>query len=227
MSGVKEIKSSFNTSHLIENLYPGYNYSISLTPKTTNGPLRSSPTYSFTPLMTGNHIIIYHYPINYKFNLCSKIGNDVSIKDIVVTTYNKTIKISWKLGNAYRYDATVNEPVKCVFSYKVISLVLLIISVINLKSILHNAYSMFVSCRVQFISNLFQLQRIFSCSMDEIENDWISTTIYNRTNYEIFDVIPNSQYCIQVTVANNLNTVQRENHVCTLTPASCIKLNKT
>ncbi|XP_016657825.1 uncharacterized protein LOC100161662 isoform X1 [Acyrthosiphon pisum] len=161
MSGVKEIKSSFNTSHLIENLYPGYNYSTSLTPKTTKGPLRSSPTYSFTPLMT---------------------ENDVSIKDIVVTTYNKTIKISWKLGNAYRYDATVNKPIKCVLRYK--------------------------------------LQRILSCSMDEIKNDWTSTTIYNRTNYEIFDVIPNSQYCIQVTVANNLNTVQRENHVCTLTPAS-------
>jgi len=60
MSGVKEIKSRFNTSHLIENLYPGYNYSISLTPKTTKGPLRSSPTYSFTPLMTGNYIIIFH-----------------------------------------------------------------------------------------------------------------------------------------------------------------------
>jgi len=63
--------------------------------------------------------------------------------------------------------------------------------------------------------------------MDEIKNDWTSTKIYNRTNYEIFDVIPNSQYCIQVTVADNLNTVQRENHVCKLTPASCIKLNKT
>jgi len=83
---------------------------------------------------------------------------------------------------------------------------------------------MFVSFRIQLISNRFQLKRILSCSLDEIENDWTSTTIYNRTNYEIFDVIPNSQYCIQVTVANNLNTVQRENHVCTLTPASCIKL---
>jgi len=70
----------------------------------------------------------------------------VSIKDIVtVTTYNKTIKISWKLGNAYRYDATVNEPIKCVLRYKLISLVLPIISIINMKSILHNAYNTFVS----------------------------------------------------------------------------------
>jgi len=54
MVGIEEIKSSSKSGHLIENLYPGYNYSIFLTPKTNKGPLISSPTYSFTPLITSN-----------------------------------------------------------------------------------------------------------------------------------------------------------------------------
>jgi len=54
MSGIEEIESSSDNGHLIENLYPGYNYSLSLTPKTNKGPMMSSPIYSFTPLITSN-----------------------------------------------------------------------------------------------------------------------------------------------------------------------------
>jgi hypothetical protein len=54
ISGIEEIESSSNNGHLIENLYPGYNYSIYLTPKTNKGPMMSSHIYSFTPLITSN-----------------------------------------------------------------------------------------------------------------------------------------------------------------------------
>jgi len=60
MSGVEEIKSSSDSGHLIENLFPGYNYSISLTPKTNKGPLNSSHIYSFTPLITSKYYIVFH-----------------------------------------------------------------------------------------------------------------------------------------------------------------------
>lgn len=67
------------------------------------------------------------------------------------------------------------------------------------------------------ISNWFQLQRILSCSLEILKNDWTSVMISNRTNYEIFDVIPNAQYCIQVQVANdNINT-QQDTQICALT----------
>lgn len=158
MSGIEEIESSSDNGHLIENLYPGYNYSISLTPETNKGPMMSSPIYSFTPLIT---------------------KNDVSIKDIIATTDDDKIKIFWKLKNVYQQDTIVNEP----FTYVV----------------------------------KFKLQRILSCSLENLKNDWTSVMISNRTNYEIFDVIPNAQYCIQVQVANdNINT-QQETQICALT----------
>jgi len=59
MTGIKEIQLGSNYSGLtIGNLYPGYNYSISLTPKTNEGLLISSPTYSFTPLITSNLLFL-------------------------------------------------------------------------------------------------------------------------------------------------------------------------
>ncbi|KAL4084644.1 hypothetical protein QTP88_027571 [Uroleucon formosanum] len=162
MTGIEEIKSSSNYSGLtIGNLYPGYNYSIFLTPKTNEGLLISSPTYSFIPLIT---------------------KNDVIIKDIVATTIDNNIKISWKLVNAYQQDTiVVNAP----FTYVV----------------------------------KFKLQRIFSCSLEKLENNWTSIIIFNRTNYEI-SAIPNSQYCIQVTVANDDLNSQRVSQIYALTPAS-------
>jgi len=58
MSGIEEIESSSDNGHLIKNLYPGYNYSISLTPETNKGPMMSSPIYSFTPQITSN---LFHF----------------------------------------------------------------------------------------------------------------------------------------------------------------------
>lgn len=165
VTGIEEIKSSSNSGHSIEDLYPGYNYSIFLTPKTNRGLLISSPTYSFTPLIT---------------------RNDVIIKDLVATSIDNTIKISWKLENANQQDTiVVNEPFTYVVRYK--------------------------------------LQRILSCSLEKLENNWTSIKIFNRTNYEIFDTIPNSQYCIQVTVANDEENTQRETQIYALTPASSPK----
>ncbi|XP_060850877.1 uncharacterized protein LOC132929506 isoform X2 [Rhopalosiphum padi] len=161
MSGIEEIESSSNNGHLIENLYPGYNYSISLTPKTNKGPMMSSHIYSFTPLIT---------------------KNDVSIKDIVATTTDDKIKISWKLKNTYQQDIIVNEP----FTYIV----------------------------------KFKLQRILSCSLDNLKNNWTSVIISNRTSYEIFDVVPNAQYCIQVKVANDDIDTQQETQIFALTQSS-------
>lgn len=50
------ILSSSNKSHYINDLYPGYKYNLTLTPKTINGPLNSSSIYSFTTLITGIYL---------------------------------------------------------------------------------------------------------------------------------------------------------------------------
>uniref|UniRef100_A0A2H8TRV2 Tyrosine-protein kinase receptor Tie-1 n=1 Tax=Melanaphis sacchari TaxID=742174 RepID=A0A2H8TRV2_9HEMI len=160
ISGIKEIETSSDNGYLIENLYPGYNYSLSLTSQTNKGPMMSSPTYSFIPLIT---------------------KNDVSIKDLVATTTDDKIKISWKLKNVYEQHTIVHEP----FTYII----------------------------------RFKLHRILSCSLENLENDWTSVIISNRTNYEIFDVVPNAQYCIQVKIASDeINT--RETQIYVLTQSS-------
>jgi len=65
------------------------------------------------------------------------------------------------------------------------------------------------------------VKRILSCSLREVEQNWTSITIFNRTNYEIFDTVPNSQYSIQVLVdVNGKNTTQQDNMIDVLTPAS-------
>lgn len=57
--------------------------------------------------------------------------------------------------------------------------------------------------------------------MKEVEQNWTSIKIFNRTNYEIFDIVPNSQYSIQVLVEDkNKNTTEQENMIDVLTPAS-------
>jgi len=65
------------------------------------------------------------------------------------------------------------------------------------------------------------VKRILSCSLREVEQNWTSITVFNRTNYEIFDTVPNSQYSIQVLVdVKDNNTTQQENMIKVLTPAS-------
>lgn len=50
----------------------------------------------------------------------------------------------------------------------------------------------------------------------------IEVALSNQNCYEIVNVIPNSQYHIQVTVANNgINKSQQGNMINTLTPESC------
>lgn len=64
--------------------------------------------------------------------------------------------------------------------------------------------------------------------MDEqTKEDWKSVTV-NQTNYEIKDVIPNSQYRVQiVTAADKVDKVPEKNTVYTLTPATSKKKKKT
>ncbi|XP_008188160.2 uncharacterized protein LOC100568743 [Acyrthosiphon pisum] len=67
----------------------------------------------------------------------------------------------------------------------------------------------------------YKVKRILSCSIREVEQNWTSITIFNRTNYEIIDTVPNSQYSIKVFVdVKDKNTTQRENMIDVLTPAS-------
>ncbi|CAI6352820.1 unnamed protein product [Macrosiphum euphorbiae] len=67
----------------------------------------------------------------------------------------------------------------------------------------------------------YKVKRILSCSLREVEQNWTSITVFNRTNYEIYDPMPNSQYSIQVLVdIKNKNTTQQENMFDVLTPAS-------
>ncbi|XP_060854158.1 tenascin-like isoform X2 [Rhopalosiphum padi] len=164
ITDVQEILSSTESGHFLDNLLPGFQYNIKLTPSTINGTLPSSPMYSFTTLMS---------------------KNDVQIKNISTKHENGKIKISWILVNSRQHYTTVYEPVTSIIRYK--------------------------------------LKRILSCSTREIEQNWTSITIYNQTNYEIFNTVPNSQYSIQVLVdVNDKNTTQ-ENMIDVLTPASSPK----
>lgn len=55
----------------------------------------------------------------------------------------------------------------------------------------------------------------------EIEANWTSITVLNRTSYEIFDAVPNSQYKIQVLVADKgTRMIEGENVIYVLTSAS-------
>lgn len=63
----------------------------------------------------------YHISIQYYILI---IENDVIIKDIVATTTDNKIKISWKLVNAYQHDQiVVNAPFTYVVRFKVIEIV--------------------------------------------------------------------------------------------------------
>lgn len=68
----------------------------------------------------------------------------------------------------------------------------------------------------------FQLNRILSCSLKELEvkSNWTSISVYNQFSYEIFDTIPNSQYSVQVIIAyKDINTIHQKNMIYVLTPA--------
>ncbi|VVC38854.1 Fibronectin type III,EGF-like, conserved site,Immunoglobulin-like fold,EGF-like domain [Cinara cedri] len=160
ISDIQEILSSSDSGHVINDLYPGYRYTVSMTPKTSLGSLQPSSTYSFSPFMP---------------------ESEMKIIDIVTSINNDKIKVSWKLGSSvYPFNTLVKNPVTCVVSYK--------------------------------------LNRIFSCSLNEIKNDnWTSIQIYNQTSYDIFGAVPHSQYYIKVGV---LNSVQKENTVYVYTPPS-------
>lgn len=54
-SGSEEITASSDNGHVIKDLIPGYRYNITVTAKTSRGPLQSSPGYSFAPFMPGKH----------------------------------------------------------------------------------------------------------------------------------------------------------------------------
>ncbi|XP_060843558.1 uncharacterized protein LOC132923516 isoform X2 [Rhopalosiphum padi] len=162
ISDVHEILSNTESGHFLDNLLPGFQYNIKLTPSTSNGTLPSSPIYSFTTLMS---------------------KNDVQIKNISTKHENGKIKVYWILANSNQHYTTVHEPVTSIIRYK--------------------------------------LKRILSCSTREIEQNWTSRIIYNHTNYEIFNIVPNSQYSIQVLIdVNDKNTTQQGNMIDVLTPAS-------
>ncbi|XP_060843561.1 uncharacterized protein LOC132923516 isoform X3 [Rhopalosiphum padi] len=162
ITDIQEILSSTESGHFLDNLLPGFQYNIKLTPSTSNGALPSSPMYSFTTLIS---------------------TNDVQIKNISIKHENGKIKLNWILVNSYQHYTTIHEPVTSLIRYK--------------------------------------LKRILSCSTREIEQNWTSITIYNQTNYEIFNTVPNSQYSIQVLVdINDKNTTQQGNMIDVLTPAS-------
>jgi len=58
ISDVQEIVSNTDSGHILDNLLPGFKYSIKLTPSTSNGTLPSSPIYSITTLMTSKYLFI-------------------------------------------------------------------------------------------------------------------------------------------------------------------------
>ncbi|XP_029345336.1 uncharacterized protein LOC100160785 isoform X4 [Acyrthosiphon pisum] len=159
---VKEIVSSTDSGHVLDNLLLGVKYNIKLTPSTSNGTLPSSPLYSISTLMT---------------------KNDVQIKNISTKYENGKIKVNWILVNSHQKYTPVEEPITSIIKYK--------------------------------------LKRILSCSLREVEQNWTSISIFNRTDYEIFDTVPNSQYSIQVSVhVKAKKNTQQENMIHALTPAS-------
>lgn len=55
---------SSNHSYIIQDLVPGYEYSVNLTPKTTKGNLTLSHTYKVKPKFTGKYQLFNCYWIN-------------------------------------------------------------------------------------------------------------------------------------------------------------------
>lgn len=123
ISGIQKIITHSNSGHLIDDLYPGYKYSVTLTPKTIKGSLNSSPVYSFTPLITGKYLVILMFKNIIISYIVIFLGNDTEILNVVAFTVKDTIKVSWKLRNSQRLNVEFNEPVLFSIRYKVIYLV--------------------------------------------------------------------------------------------------------
>ncbi|XP_060847647.1 uncharacterized protein LOC132927184 [Rhopalosiphum padi] len=52
----------------------------------------------------------------------------------------------------------------------------------------------------------YKIKRILSCALRDLRSDWETVIISNQTNYEILNVIPNSQYYVQVSSSPNQRT---------------------
>lgn len=64
--------------------------------------------------------------------------------------------------------------------------------------------------------------KILSCSLAEIERNWTTIKVFNRTNYEIFDIVPNSQYLVQVLVDDEDTMItKKKNMAYILTSETC------
>jgi len=72
----------------------------------------------------------------------------------------------------------------------------------------------------------FQVSRIFSCSLNETQNDWTSILLFNQTNFEISDLVLNAQYTIEIIISDkDKNNTYYKKTVYTLTPPSSKILN--
>ncbi|VVC28416.1 Fibronectin type III,EGF-like, conserved site,Immunoglobulin-like fold [Cinara cedri] len=99
ISSIQEIIPSSINSYIINHRYqyPGYNYTITMTPKTSKGYLNSMSKTIVNPSMM-----------------------DVKIKDIVTTIKNSSIKVSWDLESLNSYNTSVEKPV--IIKYKLKSI---------------------------------------------------------------------------------------------------------
>lgn len=71
----------------------------------------------------------------------------------------------------------------------------------------------------KFVS--FQINKHFSCSHEIVNSNWTSLLVYNHTKREISDIIPNTQYIIQVVPAiEGHNYKDHENILYVKTPNS-------
>lgn len=58
ITDMQQIISSSNNGHNINDLLPGYQYNIKLTPITSNGPLKPSSIFTFTTLRNGKYLFM-------------------------------------------------------------------------------------------------------------------------------------------------------------------------
>jgi len=68
ITDVEKILLSTDSGHFLDNLLPGFQYNIKLTPSTSNGTLPSSPVYSITTLMTSKYFFLLKYYLPFIYN---------------------------------------------------------------------------------------------------------------------------------------------------------------
>ncbi|XP_050420135.1 uncharacterized protein LOC126833056 [Adelges cooleyi] len=64
----------------------------------------------------------------------------------------------------------------------------------------------------------YKANRYFSCSRRIVESNWTIVNVYNRFEYEILDLVPNTQYI--VNVEPSINSESQENTIFVKTPLS-------